>query len=237
MTVVKEEIPAHVAIIMDGNGRWAKEKGLPRIAGHRVGVERVKQIVTASKDLGIKALTIFAFSNENWKRPKKEVEMLMKYFREFLKKETKEMVKKNVKFMVIGRREGLSDSLVAQIEETEARTERNNALTFVIAANYGGRQEIVDAARKLAGSVSNKQIRLEDIDEKTFGRSLYTGGLPDVDFLIRTSGEMRISNFLLWQLSYAELYFVEKYWPDFGAQDLKDAVLEFGSRRRRFGGI
>lgn len=230
-------IPKHIAIIMDGNGRWAREKSLPRIAGHKRGIDRVKEIITYANDSGVGVLTLFAFSTENWSRPKNEVNMLLRYFKEFLSREIKGMLKRNIKFRVIGRRKPLPRDLVAKIEEAEDKTSKNTGMTLVIAANYGARQEIVDAVKEITRAVVEGGIKAEDIDENNFGEYLYTAGLADPDFLIRTSGEERISNFLLWQVSYAEFYFVKKCWPDFGKKDLEDAILEFQRRQRRFGAI
>lgn len=235
--VEQKNIPAHIAIIMDGNGRWAKERGLPRVAGHKVGTERVKEIVRAAKELGIKVVTLFAFSTENWSRPKKEIDTLMRYFREFLSREVPEMCKHNVKFRIIGNKRPLPENLVAKIREVEEKTQYNTGITLVIAVNYGARQEILAAAKKFTQAVVKGLAKVEDLDEITFRQYLYTADLPDPDLLIRTSGEARISNFLLWQVSYAELYFIKKYWPDFKKQDLMDAVLEYQRRQRRFGDI
>ncbi len=222
---------------MDGNGRWAKEKGLPRIAGHREGVHRVKEIVRAAGELGIKVVTFFAFSTENWVRPKKEINMLMRSLGYFLDREFKKLNKNNVKFMTIGRDESIPRYIQEKIKEAESSTKNNTGLIVVLALNYGGRQEIVDAAKKFATSVIKGEANLEDLDIQKFNKYFYTSGLPDPDLLIRTSGEMRLSNFLLWQLSYAELYFPKKYWPDFKKEDLERAIRIYRKRQRRFGGI
>jgi len=229
--------PKHVAIIMDGNGRWAKERGLPRTAGHREGVERFKEILNCAKELGIKVVTFFTFSAENWSRPKREVDLLMRYLNDFLVRQVKELDKKNIRFLAIGRGDPIPKYLQDKIKEAEEKTKDNTSLSMVLALNYGSRQEIVDAAKAFAGSVLRGEANLEDLDTEAFGRYFYTAGLPDPDLLIRTSGEMRISNFLLWQLSYAEIYFTEKYWPDFKGSDLKEAIAEYQRRERRFGRI
>jgi len=222
---------------MDGNGRWAKERGLPRTAGHREGAERVREIVNAALELGVKVVTFFAFSTENWNRPKSEINMLMRFLEDFLDREVKKMNKNNIRFQVIGRDEPLPKVIQKKIKEASRVTKGNNALVMVLALNYGSRQEIVDAVKKFAGSVSRGETDIEDIDVDTFSSYLYTKGLPDPDLLIRTSAETRISNFLLWQLSYAELYFCRKYWPDFKRADLIEAIEEYQKRERRFGRI
>lgn len=233
----KNNIPKHVAIIMDGNGRWARARGLSRTDGHREGTKRVKEIVRAAQDLGIKVVTFFAFSSENWSRPKKEIDVLMRYLNHYLVKEVNEMNKKNIRFLVIGRDEPLPPATQKKIKEAQKKTENNTGLTVVLALNYGARQEIVDAARRFALDAIDGKVKPKDLDEEMFSKYLYTAKLPDPDLLIRTSGQLRISNFLLWQLSYAEMYFPEKFWPDFKANDLKEAVEEYQSRERRFGGL
>lgn len=233
----KNNIPKHVAIIMDGNGRWAKERGLPRTQGHRVGIKRIKEIVRAANELGIKVITFFTFSTENWSRPKKEVDMLMRYLDNFLTREINELNKNNVKFIVIGRDKPIPKYLLNKIQAAEAKTKDNTGMTVVLALNYGSRQEIIDAVKKFTESVIKGEINLEDLDVESFGDYFYTAGLPDPDLLVRTSGEMRLSNFLLWQISYTELYFPKKYWPDFGKEELEKAIMEYQKRERRFGGI
>ncbi|MDD5347365.1 MAG: isoprenyl transferase [Candidatus Omnitrophica bacterium] len=228
--------PSHVAIIMDGNGRWAEERHLPRAAGHREGTMRVKEIVRASGELGIKVLTLFAFSTENWSRPKKEVDMLMRYFDSFLDREVAGLHKNNVKFTVIGRGRPLPDHLLDKIRSAEQKTKKNTGLVLVLAVNYGARQELIDAVKKMCAQFESGDLDFSDLDEQKFNDYLYTRGLPDPDLLIRTSGEQRISNFLLWQLSYTELYFTRTYWPDFHRRDLELAVKEYRRRQRRFGG-
>ncbi|MBM3243808.1 MAG: isoprenyl transferase [Candidatus Omnitrophica bacterium] len=230
-------IPKHVAIIMDGNGRWAKEKNLPRSYGHREGVKRVKEIVRAAAELGVSFITLFAFSSENWKRPRKEIDMLMRYLDNFLIQQVNEMHKNNIRFKVIGGGRPLPVSIQKKIHAAESKTRNNKGLTVILALNYGSRQEIVEAAKALVSDVVKGDISVSDIDVDKFNQYLYTAGLPNPDLLIRTSGEMRISNFLLWQLSYAELYFTKKFWPDFKAGDFKKAIDEYKTRERRFGGV
>lgn len=229
--------PKHVAIIMDGNGRWAKERNLPRSYGHREGVKRVKDIVKAAADLGIKVVTFFAFSTENWVRPKKEISMLMSYLNSFLLQEVSQLHKNNMRFKVIGGSDPLPLGIQNKIKEAEAKTAGNTGLTVVLALNYGSRQEIVEAAKNFAKDVASGNLKAEDLDVEKFSQYLYTASLGGVDFLIRTSGEMRISNFLLWQISYAELYFTNKLWPDFKAKDFYEAIDDYKGRERRFGGI
>ena len=233
----KNNIPKHVAIIMDGNGRWAKERGLPRSAGHRAGINRVKEIIKATSELGVKVVTLFAFSTENWSRPKKEINLLMRALNNFLDREINELDKNNIRLMVIGQDKPIPQYLLAKIKKVKERTKDNTGLIFVLALNYGSRQEIVDAVKKFTNAVIKDKANLEDLDMENFSNYLYTAGLPDPDLLIRTSGQMRISNFLLWQLSYAELYFPRKYWPDFGKEDLEKAIDIYQRRERRFGKI
>ncbi len=230
-------IPKHVAIIMDGNGRWARERGLPRSAGHRAGIQRVKDIIKAASDLGIKVVTIFAFSTENWARPPKEVNLLIRALNNFLDRQIDELDKNNIRFMVIGQDKPMPQYLLAKIRKAEVRTQGNTGLIFVLALNYGSRQEIVDAVKQFSAAVIKGEAKPEDLNIDNFNNYLYTAGLPDPDLLIRTSGEMRISNFLLWQLSYAELYFPKKYWPDFAKEDLEKAIDIYQGRERRFGKI
>ena len=227
--------PLHVAIIMDGNGRWANARGKPRNAGHRAGAEAVRRTIEAAAALGIKYLTLFSFSSENWKRPATEVSDLMGLLRLYLRKEVTTMVDKNVRLKVIGERGRLSADIISAIDEAEARTAHCSGLTLVLALNYGGRAEIVQASKALAKAVAAGDFDPDAIDETMFAGALETAGMPDPDLLIRTSGEQRISNFLLWQLAYAEFVFVDKHWPDFGSDDLAAAIKEFGNRERRFG--
>ena len=216
------KIPKHVAFIMDGNGRWAQERGMSRTAGHRQGLQRVKEIIRGASALGIQIVTFFAFSTENWSRPKSEVSVLMHYLDNFLSQEIKELHKNNMRLTVIGRGDPIPKYLQAKIKKAEEQTRGNTGLRVVLALNYGGRQEIVDAAKKFARDVLTKKIDLASLDEQEFSRYFYAADIADPDLLIRTSNEMRISNFLLWQLSYSEFYFSHKCWPDFGVAELKE---------------
>jgi len=227
----------HVAIIMDGNGRWARARGQPRTMGHYHGAETVRRIVTAAPDLGITHLTLFGFSSENWKRPPLEVQYLMGLLRTYLRRDLAELHEANVRLSVIGRREELPEDIVAFIAHAEERTRGNTALHLTIALNYGGRNDIVAAARSLVAKVQAGILQPGAIDETCFSEHLSTAFMRDPDLLIRTSGEQRISNFLLWQLAYAEMVFVDKFWPDFGAADLEAAVMQFRGRDRRFGAL
>jgi len=233
----KNNIPKHIAIIMDGNGRWARARSLSRTSGHRKGVKRIKEIVKEAAELGVKVITLFAFSIENWSRPKSEINLLMRYLSNFLVREVNDLDKRNIRFLVIGKSEPLPLTIQRKIKEAERKTKDNTGLIVVLALNYGSRQEIVDAAKKFAVDVMNSKADINDLDEKAFSSYLYTRDLPDPDLLIRTSKELRVSNFLLWQLSYSELYFPEKLWPDFGPADLREAIEEYQSRDRRFGGL
>jgi undecaprenyl diphosphate synthase len=229
--------PRHVAIIMDGNGRWAKMRGLPRTAGHKRGAEAVRNAVTAARKLGISYLTLFGFSAENWKRPEGEVRALMGLLRLYLRNEVNDLHKNNVRLRVLGDRTRLEPDIVALIEQAESKTANNSGLTLLLALSYGGRQELVGAARQLAAEVVAGNLRLDDIDEEHFAAKLFTAGLPDPDLLVRTSGEQRISNFLLWQCAYAEMLFVDVLWPDFSEADLEQAVRDFICRDRRYGAV
>ena len=227
--------PRHVAIIMDGNGRWAKARGLPRIAGHRRGAEAVRRTVTAATDLGIRYLTLFGFSSENWKRPADEVIDLMGLLRHYLRGEVAELHEKGVRFRVFGERSRLPGDIVTLITHAETLTRDNTRLNLAIALSYGGRAEIARAARLIAAEVAAGRLTVDVIDETVVARFLFTEGIPDPDLLIRTSGEQRISNFLLWQSAYAELVFTSTLWPDFAKADLENAVREFQGRERRYG--
>lgn len=237
MMIDKSNIPKHVAIIMDGNGRWAKAKNLPRSAGHREGIERVRDIVGLSLELGIKVVTFFAFSTENWRRPKAEINVLMHFLSRFIDEEIKKLNKNNIRFKVIGRQDPLPENILKKLKAAQEQTKNNTAMIMVLALNYGARQEIIDAVKRLSKEAFDKETDIGDLNIDKFGGYLYTAGLPDPDLLIRTSGEMRISNFLLWQISYAELYFSKKYWPDFKRQDFITAIQEYQRRERRFGKI
>ena len=228
-----EQLPAHVAIIMDGNGRWAAQRHLPRVEGHRAGIESVRDVVETSARLGIDVLTLYAFSVENWKRPRAEVNTLMMLLKRYIRLELSTLLRNNIQFRVIGRSEELSPDVRHELEIGIRQTEHNTGMQFNIALNYGGRAEIVDAARRaMAAGVSP-----EELDERRFSEFLYTAGQPDPDLLIRTSGEMRVSNFLLWQIAYAEIWVTETLWPDFRCRDLLEAVVAYQKRDRRYGGI
>ena len=228
-----EHLPAHVAIIMDGNGRWAAQRHLPRVEGHRAGIDSVRDVVETSARLGIGVLTLYAFSIENWKRPRAEVNTLMMLLKRYIRLELATLNKNNIRFRVIGRSEELAPDVQDELEVGIRQTAGNSGMLFNIALNYGGRAEIVDAARRaiVAG------VAPDDLDEQRFGEFLYTAGQPDPDLLIRTSGEMRVSNFLLWQIAYAEIWVTETLWPDFRRRDLLEAVLAYQKRDRRYGGI
>lgn len=230
------DIPLHVAVIMDGNGRWAQKKGNPRREGHKRGVNTLKDIVEASMDLGISCLTVFAFSTENWKRPDYEVNFLMKLFQKTLDDETEELNQNNVKINVIGRRKKLPQNLINKINKSEKITENNDGLILNIAYNYGGRAEIIDAAKKLYRDLDDK-FTIDELDEKKFQNYLYCSQYSDVELLIRTGGEKRVSNFLLWEIAYSEIYITDKFWPEFTKNDFKLAIKKFQNRDRRFGGI
>jgi len=230
-------VPVHVAIIMDGNGRWAKSRGLPRTAGHKRGAESVRAAVNAAGELGISYLTLFGFSSENWKRPLGEVRDLMGLLRLYLRSEVKDLHKNGVRLRVVGDRARLDPDIVKLIEDSEAKTAGNTKLTLVLALSYGGRQEIVEAARRLAEDAVAGRVNPADIDEAAFSRRLFTADIPDPDLLIRTSGEKRISNFLLWQCAYAEMVFLDVLWPDFSKLDLEHAIRDYHGRDRRYGAI
>lgn len=233
----KRDLPQHVAIIMDGNGRWAKQRNLPRTHGHLEGVKRVEEIVRVAREMGIKALTLYAFSTENWRRPEDEVSMLMRTLIAVLNRKVRELDKVNIKLQFIGRREGIPNAVLKTIDSATALTKDNTGMALNIAFNYGSRMEILDAVRKIASDVKDGKIKISGITEELMSDSLYTRSLPDPDLLIRTSGEQRISNFLLWQLSYAEFYFTENFWPDFKEREFKEAIENFQKRERRFGDI
>jgi undecaprenyl diphosphate synthase len=228
-----DQLPAHVAIIMDGNGRWAAGRHLPRVEGHRAGIESVRDVVETSARLGIGVLTLYAFSIENWKRPRTEVNTLMMLLKRYLRSELETLLRNNIRFQVIGRHEELPPDVQDELEAAIRRTATNTGMRFNIALNYGGRAEIVDAARRAIAS----GIAPADLDERRFGELLYTTGQPDPDLLIRTSGEMRVSNFLLWQIAYAEIWVTDTLWPDFRCRHLLEAILAYQKRDRRYGGI
>lgn len=230
-------VPRHIAIIMDGNGRWAEERGLPRREGHRAGADSVRACVEACGDLGVEYLTLYAFSSENWKRPKTEVDALMRLLEAFLKQKTKEMRQRNVRLQAIGRLDLLPERCQKQLHRAIEETSENSGLTLVLALSYGSREEIVDGVKSVVRAVREGHIDEAMITPDLFGKHLYTRYYPDPDLLIRTSGEMRVSNFLLWQISYAEMYITKTLWPDFRHADLKEAVDEYARRNRRYGGL
>jgi undecaprenyl diphosphate synthase len=230
-------VPKHIAIIMDGNGRWAKERGLPRIKGHEQGAESVRAVTEACVELGVEYLTVYAFSTENWKRPAAEVSALWTLLEHFIAQETPTLMKNGVRLQAIGRIHELPESCQTALREAIALTAQNPATTLILALNYSGRTEIIDTVRTLCREASAGHIDPESLTEETFSQHLYTRDYPDPDLLIRTSGELRLSNFLLWQLSYTEIYVTQKMWPDFGKEDLREAIAEFNKRQRRFGGL
>lgn len=232
-----EGMPGHVAIIMDGNGRWATQRGMPRSAGHRQGVEALRRTVRAAGEMGISVLTLYSFSTENWSRPQAEVRFLLELLRRFIRTDVAELHQANVRIMVIGDRDGLETTLRSLFEEAEALTRENTGLKLVIAFNYGSRQEITRAVRELARLVAEGRLQPGDITPEVIGSHLDTAGLPDPDLLIRTGGEQRISNYLLWQCAYTEFVFLPEYWPEFGADSLARAIDIFRQRDRRFGGL
>ncbi len=235
--LASERLPRHVAIIMDGNGRWAVKQGLPRIEGHRRGVDSVREIVEACAEAGVEQLTLYCLSSENWKRPQEELELLMELLEQYLVLERPEIVRQGLQFSIIGRRDGLSDAVLREVAETRRVSEGNTGMHLCLALNYGGRGELVDAVTSIASAVREGTIDPDAITEQTIADHLYTAGSPDPDLMIRTAGEMRVSNFLLWQISYAEFWVTQKCWPDFRKEDLYQALRDFGSRDRRFGGL
>ncbi|MCL5292482.1 MAG: isoprenyl transferase [Actinobacteria bacterium] len=230
-------VPRHVAIITDGNGRWARQRGLPRLAGHREGTKVVRRIVEAAPEIGVDHLTFYAFSTENWQRPGDEIEGLLRLIEEQLEREVSELNEKGVRIMSIGRAAGLPESLRNAFAQAAERTAENKRLTLIIALNYGGRAEITDAAARIASLAAAGKVAPDSVDEKMIASQLYTAEIPDPELLIRTSGERRVSNFLLWQIAYSEIWVTEKLWPDFTRRDFFEAVYDFQSRRRRFGGL
>ncbi|MDX5583386.1 MAG: isoprenyl transferase [Aureibaculum sp.] len=231
------KLPNHVAIIMDGNGRWAKQKGLARVFGHRRGVKAVRKTVEAASEIGLKVLTLYAFSTENWNRPKKEIDALMNILTSSLKKELSTFQKNDIKLQTIGQTKNLPLKAQKKLQEVIDKTENNTSMILNLALSYGSREEIVNTIKNISKKIVNKELSLEEIDEKIINNHLYTFTLPDVDFLIRTSGEKRLSNFLLWQIAYAELFFTDVLWPDFRKEDFFEAILDFQQRERRFGKI
>jgi len=230
-------IPRHIAIIMDGNGRWARQRGLPRIAGHREGINSVREVVRACGELGVEALTLYVFSAENWRRPRPEIGALMKLLGETTRREVDDLMRNDVRLSVIGRIEEIAPAARKVLTEAIRRTAENEGLLLNLAINYGGRGELVDAVRRLVDEFGRGDLAAETIDEQAFERYLYTAGMPDPDLLIRTSGEMRVSNFLLWQIAYTEIHVTDVLWPDFRGPHLYRAILDYQSRERRFGGV
>ena len=236
MRLVDSRLPSHIAIIMDGNGRWARTRSMPRILGHRAGIRAVRRIVKACTRKGISYLTLYAFSSENWKRPEEEVVALMHYLAEYLDRELPELMKQRIRLSAIGRLKELPELVQRKLAKVMAATSRNRRMTLTLALNYGGRAEILDACRTIARKVQRKQCRPDEIDEPFFAEHLYTDGMPDPDLMLRTSGEMRVSNFLLWQISYSELYITKTLWPDFTVRELERSLAIYQRRERRFGG-
>lgn len=234
---MEEKTPKHIAIIMDGNGRWAKARGNPRMFGHREGAKAVRRVVEACPELGIEYLTLYTFSSENWSRPKEEVDGLMSLLEDYLKSETDELHKNNVRLRVIGDKARLSKKLQDLISKAENKMAKNTGLTVVTAISYGGRDEIVEAVKKIAAQVKEGGVGVEDINGELIKNNLYAGDIPDPDLIVRTSGEQRISNFLLWQMAYSEFYFMDVMWPDFDKNHLLEAINEFKKRNRRFGKV
>lgn len=232
-----QNIPVHIGIIMDGNGRWAKKRGLPRSAGHRMGAKVLEKITRDAGNLGVKFLTVYAFSTENWKRPKEEVDALMVLLGEYLDDYKKLIGDDDIRIRIVGSKNGLSDEIIEKIKVVEEATKNNSAITLNIALNYGGRDEIVHSVKNIAKKVSDGEINLDDIDEKLISENLYTYYMPDPDFIIRPSGEKRLSNFLIWQSAYTEFWYSNINWPDFTREDFIRAIVDYQNRNRRFGGV
>ena len=235
--VPPERMPGHIAIIMDGNGRWARQRGLPRFAGHRAGARVVTQITEMCSDLGIKQLTLYSFSTENWSRPADEVAMLMDLYVEYMRDQRRMMMENNIRFAQIGRRDGLPEKVLAEMDASFESTRGNTGMTLCLAVNYGSRDEIAEAVRRIAREVREGKLDPEKVDEQAISGRLFTAGMPDPDLLIRTAGEMRLSNYLLWQISYAEFYVTNVFWPEFTEAELHKAIRDFAGRNRRFGGV
>lgn len=230
-------LPRHIAVIMDGNGRWAHRRGLPRVEGHRAGITAVREVVETAARCGLEALTLYAFSVENWKRPQAEIDALMELLREYLRSELPLLQENDIRFDAIGRLGELPEAVQRDVRQAAEATADNGGMRFNVALNYGGRSEIVDAVRAVVGDVRSGRLDLDDLDEETLGRYLYTARLPDPDLLIRTSGELRVSNFLLYQIAYAEIWVTERLWPEFRRVDLLRAIVDFQTRERRYGGV
>jgi undecaprenyl diphosphate synthase len=234
---MSDKVPSHVAIIMDGNGRWAKSRGLPRIAGHHNGMKTIKRITKAADRIGVKVLTLYAFSTENWKRPKEEVDFLMKLPQEFLSLELDELIQNNVQVRMMGYKEDLPQHTLKAVEEAEERTKHNTGMILNFALNYGSRKEMIQGFKEMAADIQRGELNPEDITEEQYAKYLLTATLPDPDLLIRTSGELRISNFMMWQLAYSELWFTNEYWPAFTEEHFYEAIRGYQQRARRFGGL
>jgi undecaprenyl diphosphate synthase len=232
-----DKLPRHIAVIMDGNGRWARSQGKERVEGHARGARSVDEVTEECCRLGIGQLTLYCLSSENWKRPQAELDFLMALLKQYLLQEREKILRQNIRFTVIGRREGLPEEVLAEIDENIRLTKGNTGLTLCLAINYGSRAEMVDAVRSIAERANRGELDPAAIDEATISDALYTGGMPDPDLLIRTAGEMRVSNYLLWQISYAELWVTPRYWPEFGTALLHEALRDFAKRERRFGGL
>ena len=230
-------MPEHIAVIMDGNGRWAEARGLPRVEGHRRGANTVRRISEACRELGVSYLTLYCFSNENWKRPKEELSFLMSLLKTYLIQERPTLIKNDIRLTIIGRRDGIPVEVQSEMDRSVELSKNGKSLTLCLAINYGARQEIVDAVRNIVSKVQSGSLDLASIDESTIANHLYTSGMPDPDLLIRTSGEMRLSNYLLWQISYSELWITDKPWPEFDKEDLVQAITDYNKRDRRFGGL
>jgi undecaprenyl diphosphate synthase len=230
-------VPAHVAVIMDGNGRWAARRGLPRIAGHRAGAKAIEEVISSAIECGVRYLTLYSFSTENWSRPRDEVTALMGLFVEVLNAKMPDLMEQRVRVRVIGRLDEMPARTAEAFRDAMADTAGNDVLDLIIALNYGGRAEIADAARSIATDIASGTLEVGDVDEEAVAARLYTAGVPDPELLVRTSGEMRLSNFLLWQIAYSEIVVVDTLWPDFGRDDLLEAVVEYQGRERRFGGL
>jgi len=235
--VDRDKLPRHIAIIMDGNGRWAQARGLPRIEGHRQGANSVRSVIEAGVELGLEQLTLYCLSSENWKRPAAELSFLMYLLERYLVDERPEILRQNIQFSVIGRIADLSNAVRREIDITREAAAGNTGMRLCLALNYGARGEIVDAVQSLAARVAAGELKPEEIDEQSLSNAMYTAGMPDPDLVVRTSGEMRFSNFLLWQISYSELWVTDKFWPDFGKTDFIQAIREYAGRSRRFGGL
>ena len=235
--IQKNRLPVHIAIIMDGNGRWAKRRGLPRAAGHRAGADSVRAVVEGCRELGVKVLTVYAFSTENWKRPRREIQTLWSLLKRYVRKEIDSIHKEGIRFRAMGRVHELPYDVQEELKKAERKTRNNTDMTLNIALNYGSQQEIAEAAQRIAALAKNGTIKVSEIDRDLFAKYLYAPDIPEVDLLIRPGAEHRISNFLLWQLSYAELVMTDTLWPDFGKEDLYRAIIEFQKRERRFGAV